>query len=172
MTSEKQKKAAKKNIKKAQKKWQSMSKRQHSLAQPEGKDRKKPGTGGEGNYYHIEVRPKEQFTSFRNHDIGRKGHTQRVAGRRSSGSWATQKWLINKKDAYKKGDELKFKDKKAKSLLEKEQIRGPIKHVKGDIFKAKPRKNVPEKDKPTSAQKKARKENIKKAQEARKKSTN
>ena len=40
-------------------------------------------------------------------------------------------------------------------------------HVKADMFEAKPRPNVPEKDKPTEAQKKARKENIKKAQKAR-----
>jgi hypothetical protein len=39
--------------------------------------------------------------------------------------------------------------------------------VKGDIFEARPRPNVPEAAKPTPAQQKARRENIKKAQAAR-----
>jgi hypothetical protein len=38
------------------------------------------------------------------------------------------------------------------------------KHVKGDIFEAKDRPNVPEKKKPTEAQRKAWMANIKKAQ--------
>lgn len=37
-----QRAAAQKNIKKAQAKWKSMTHRQHALAQPQGKDRKKP----------------------------------------------------------------------------------------------------------------------------------
>lgn len=40
-------------------------------------------------------------------------------------------------------------------------------HVKGDVFEAKDRPNIPERKKPTAAQTKARLENIKKAQEAR-----
>ena len=39
--------------------------------------------------------------------------------------------------------------------------------IKGDIFKAKPRKNIPKRLKPTPAMKKARKRNIRKAQAAR-----
>jgi hypothetical protein len=42
-------------------------------------------------------------------------------------------------------------------------------HVKGDIFEAKPRPNVPEAEKPTPAQKRARAASIKKAQAARRK---
>ncbi|MCH2534032.1 MAG: hypothetical protein MK008_06290 [Bdellovibrionales bacterium] len=95
MTTEKQKKAAKENIKKAQEKWQSMTSRQRALAQPEGRSRTKPGRGGEGDFIHIGVRPKEQFVTFRTHDIGDPGHIERVAGKRSSGSWDTVKWLID-----------------------------------------------------------------------------
>lgn len=40
-------------------------------------------------------------------------------------------------------------------------------HLKGDIFEARPRPNVAEDEKPTPAQKRARSENIKKAQAAR-----
>ena len=40
-------------------------------------------------------------------------------------------------------------------------------HVKGDIFEARPRRNIPEREKPTPAQQRARRTNIKKAQAAR-----
>jgi len=165
MATQKQIKAAKKNVKKAQKTWQKMSSRQRSLRQPEGRERKKPGMGGDGEYYRIVVRPKSEFITFRTHDVGREGHTQRLAGKRSSGSWATQSWLISKDDAYVKNGQLKSNKPKVKKVLDK--LRGSIKHQKGDIFKAKPRKNVPEKDKPTKKQQLARKKNIKKAQKAR-----
>ena len=85
MATQKQRKAAKQNIKKAQKKWQSLSSKARARRQPEGRKRKKPGSTGEGDYYHVTVRPKEQFSSFRTQDVGRKGHSQRLAGRRSSG---------------------------------------------------------------------------------------
>jgi hypothetical protein len=47
----------------------------------------------------IEVRPKSEFTSFRNHDIGEEGYLIRLVGRRSSGSWDTQAWPDNIKKA-------------------------------------------------------------------------
>jgi hypothetical protein len=101
MATKKQIEAAKKNIKKAQAAWKAMTSRQHSLAQPEGRKRAKPGTKGTGDFFRIVVRPKEEFTSFRNQDVGDPGHLQRLAGRRS-GSWATQAWLVSKKDAHQK----------------------------------------------------------------------
>lgn len=168
MTSKKQKDASKKNIKKAQEKWKKLSSKAKSRRQPKGKDRKKPGTTGKGDYYHITVRPKYEFSSFRVHDIGREGDTQRVAGRRKSGSWATHKWLISKKDAHIENGKFIFDDPKVKKIRVN-SIRGKIEHIKGDLWKAKPRKNVPEKEKPTKEQKKARMKNIKKAQKARKK---
>jgi hypothetical protein len=42
-------------------------------------------------------------------------------------------------------------------------------HKRGDRFEAKPRKDVPERSKPTAAQTRARRQNIKKAQAARNK---
>jgi hypothetical protein len=39
--------------------------------------------------------------------------------------------------------------------------------VEGDVFEARPRPNVPEREKPTPAQRRARSANIKKAQAAR-----
>ncbi|MBI2043873.1 hypothetical protein HYT24_00730 [Candidatus Pacearchaeota archaeon] len=126
--------------------------------------RAKPGTRG-GNFYRIVLRPKEQFTSFRIQDVGRKGHAERLAGRRRSGSWATQAWLINKKDAHIEDGRLVPDDLQTKRILNR--LSTTPKHVKGNIFKAKDRKNIPEKQKPTKAQMRARRKNIKKAQRAR-----
>src|SRR5262245_2940446 len=100
MATEKQREAARRNIRKAQAAWRSMSRSQHSRAQPEGRVRKKPGTSGEGNYYRIAVRDKAEFVTFRTQDVGEPGHVQRVAGKRSSGSWDTLTWLISKDDAH------------------------------------------------------------------------
>ncbi len=167
MATEKQTQAAKKNIKKAQARWKSMSSREHSMAQPEGRGRKKPGTTGKGNYYRVEVRPKDEFTTFRTQDLGEHGHLQRVAGKRSSGSWATSTWLISKEDAHVDEGKLVPDTKDAKDLLKKLGTK-PV-HLSGDRFKAKDRPNVPERVKPTPAQMRARSANIKKAQAARRK---
>ncbi|MGI5897802.1 MAG: hypothetical protein ACOX6Q_01415 [Candidatus Dojkabacteria bacterium] len=166
MATKKQIKAAKQNIKKAQQKWKSMTKRQRTLAQPEGRKRKKPGSTGKGKFFRIEIRDKHQFTSFKVHDVGEKGGLERVTGRRTSGSWATQAWLISKDIAQKYGNTLRSSSPSVRKLLK--SLGSKPEHVKGDIFKAKPEKNIPEKDKPTDAQKKAWKTNIRKAQKARK----
>jgi hypothetical protein len=165
MATAKQKQAARKNIKKAQAAWKSMSSRAHSRSQPEGRGRAKPGTTGKGEYYHIEVRPKSEFNVFRTQDVGERGGIQRVAGKRGSGSWDTQKWLIGKDDAHVEGDRLVPDTAEAREVLKSLGAR-PI-HVSGDRFKAAPRPNVPEKKKPTPAQKRAWSANIKKAQAAR-----
>ena len=165
MTSTKQKRAAKRNIKKAQAKWKRMGRRARARAQPQGRARKKPGTGGKGKYYRIVVRPKDEFTSFRAHDVGRKGHIIRLAGRRRNGNWDTQAWLIAKTDARMGGGKLIGKTTDAKKILAK--LRTKPRKVKGSIFKAKGRRNVPERAKPTAAMRRAQRKNIKKAQAAR-----
>lgn len=165
MVTIKQKITAKKNIKKAQAKWKSMTHRQHALAQPEGRARQKPGTTGKGKFFRIEVRPKSAFKTFRIQDVGRKGGLERLAGKRSSGSWDTVAWLISKEDAKIRNKELIIKEAGAKSVLK--SLRGPILRVKGDIFKAYPRANIPESAKPTLKQRIAQRTNIKKAQMAR-----
>ena len=55
--------------------------------------------------------------------------------------------------------------KDAKDLIKKLGTQ-PV-HLTGDRFKAKDRPDVPEKSKPTAAQTRARRQNIKKAQTAR-----
>lgn len=167
MTTSKQKSAARKNIKKAQETWKNMSSRARSSAQSKGDSRAAPGTTGEGDFYHVEVRPKSRFKTFRTHDVGEKGGIERVAGRRESGSWDTQKWLIGKDHAHVSNGRLVGESPEAVKVLE--ELGSSPEHVRGDRFKAKPRPNVPEADKPTAAQKRARHRNIKKAQAARRK---
>jgi hypothetical protein len=169
MTTDKQKEAAKENIKKAQQRWQEMTPREHALAQPEGRKRAKPGTKGEGEYFRIVVRSKDEFTTFRYQDVGEKGHILRLAGKRSSGSWDTQVWLISKDDAHIEGDTLVADTDDARRLIE--ALGSKPKQVKEDVFEAKDRLNVPESKKPTEAQQRARGENIKKAQQARRTGT-
>jgi len=164
MTTSRERQSATTNIKKAQMRWQSMSSRQRSLAQPEGRSRQRPGAGG-GRYYRVEVRPKSEFVAFRTQDVGRKGHIQRVAGRRPSGSWATVTWLIAKEDAHVQNGRLVPDTAAARKLID--QLGSPAVHAQGDRFKAVDRPNVPERSKPTAAQKRARSANIKKAQAAR-----
>lgn len=165
MTTERQRETARSNIRKAQRTWQQMSPRQRSRAQSAGRQRAKPGTKGGGDYYHVVVRPKRQFTSFRVHDVGRGGHTKRVAGRRKSGSWDTQKWLIRKWDARVENGWLHATDDRVGKVLA--QLGTTPRHVRGDIFSARPRPNVPERAKPMPAQQRAREENITRAQAAR-----
>jgi hypothetical protein len=127
--------------------------------------RKAPGTTGKGKFYRIEVRPKSDFEIFRVQDVGRKGGLERLTGRRPSGSWGTVSWLVSKDDAHTEHGRLVIDDKKAKSALK--QIRGPIVHFKGDVFRAHPARNIPEREKPTPAMRRAQKANIQKAQRAR-----
>ncbi|MGD0173408.1 MAG: hypothetical protein ABSC61_03080 [Anaerolineales bacterium] len=165
MTTYKQKEAAKKNINKAQRKRRETAPRKRALVRPGGRWRAKPGTKGEGDYFRIVVRTKDEFTTFRYQDVGEKGHILRLAGKRSSGSWDTQAWLIGKNDAHIKGDTLIADTNDAKRVIQ--ALGSKPTHVKGDIFTAKDKPNVPESEKPTGAQQKARLKNIKKAQQAR-----
>jgi hypothetical protein len=99
------------------------------------------------------------------HDVGKPGGIQRLAGKRENGSWDDQKWLIEKKDAHISNGRLIGDTEDVRNVLE--GLGSPPKHIEGDRFRAKPRRNVPEREKPTPAQKRARQRNIKKAQAAR-----
>lgn len=157
--------AARRNVRMAQEAWRNMSPRTRSRAQPEGRGREKPGSSGAGDYYHVEVRPKREFTTFRTQDVGRRSGIERVAGKRSSGSWDTQKWLIGKEHAHLEGDRLVPDTREAREVLGR--LGAEPTHVRGDRFRARPRPNVPEIAKPTAAQRRARQQNIEKAQARR-----
>ena len=134
---------------------------------PQSGKRQKPGSGGQGNYYHIEIRDGSDFETFRTQDVGDPGHLQRVAGKRASGSWSTVKWLVSKEDAHVEDGKLVGDTREVKDMLRKLRSR-PV-HIRGDRFESKPRRNVPERSKPTAAQTRARRQNVKKAQAAREK---
>jgi hypothetical protein len=97
--------------------------------------------------------------------MGEPGHIQRVAGKRSSGSSDTQKWLISKDDAHVEHGRLIPDTAGAKKAIRSLGAQ-PV-HVKGDVFSATSRRNVPEHEKPTAAQRRARRSNIRNAQAAR-----
>jgi hypothetical protein len=127
-----QRKSEKQNNKKAQTKKQSK--------------RKAPGSSGMGEYYHVELRPGEEFVTFQTQDVGRRGHIQRVAGRRSSGYWTTVKWLIGKEDAHIQDEKLVPDSKAAKDVIK--QLGSQPTRLIGDRFRAKPKPNASESIKP------------------------
>ena len=156
---------AKRNLDKARRTWQSMSPRARAKARPGGRRRAKPGATGGGDYFHVEVRPRGEFQTFRTQDVGGPGGIQRVAGKRGSGSWDTQKWLIGKDQAHVERGRLVPDTEAARGVLE--SLGSAPTHVQADRFKAKPRPNVSEREKPTQAQRRAQLRNIKLAKAAR-----
>jgi hypothetical protein len=97
--------------------------------------------GGSRKFYRIVVRPKRQFDLFRTHDVGKRGGLERITGRRPNGNWDTQAWLISKEDAHM-NDEKKLIMVEASARLVHKSLSGSIKHIKGDTFKARPRRSV------------------------------
>ena len=126
--------------------------------------RTKPGSRSTGRYFHIAVRPAREFVRFRIQDVGRRGGVQRLAGQRVNGTWDTQKWLIEKSDAHIENGRLVPDSAAAKKVLA--SLGSNAVHLSGDRFRAKPRRNVPEIEKPTVAMRRARMKNIRKAQAA------
>lgn len=165
MATVRQKSAARQNVRKAGRAWQSMSPRSRARAQPAGRARAKPGSRGGGDFFHIEVRPKREFRTFRVQDVGKRGGIERVAGKRASGSWSTQKWLIGKEHAHRERSRLVADSADARKVLR--LLGAEPRHIGGDRFRAADRPNVPERKKPTTAQRRARIGNIRKAQAAR-----
>jgi len=131
---------------------------------PSSTRRAKPGARGRGGFFHIQVRPKSDFVFFRNQDVGARGGLERVAGRRANGTWDTQKWLIGKSEAHRAGKRLEPDTAAARKVLA--QLGSVPRHLGGDRFIARPRRKIPESEKPTPAMRRAQLTNIKKAQAA------
>ena len=129
--------------------------------------RAKPGSSGKGRFFHIQVRPNAQFVRFRVQDIGARGGIERVSGQRANGSWDTVKWLVEKNHAHVRGGKLFADTAEARKLLR--SLGSAPMQTAGDRFRAKPRVNIPESEKPTPKQLKAWRLNIRKAQAARNK---
>jgi hypothetical protein len=102
---------------------------------------------------------------FRAHDVGEPGGIERVSGKRSSGSWDTQKWLIGKRLAHVVKGRLVANSQAAEKVLN--TLGSEPRLNRGDYFSAKPRPNIPDADKPTRLQQRARRRNIQKAQAVR-----
>jgi hypothetical protein len=99
--------------------------------------RLKPGVTGAGDFYHVEIRPRSEFQTFRTQDVGKPGKIERVAGQRSSGTWDTQKWLIGKRLASVVKQRLVAKSSAARKVLQ--SLASPPKQIVGDRFRARPR---------------------------------
>lgn len=128
------------------------------------KRRARPGSKGHGHFFHIVVRPNAQFTRFRVQDIGARGGVERVAGQRVDGTWDTVKWLVEKTHAHVHGGRLVADSLEARKLL-RTLGSAPVR-VRGDRFRARPRVNIPESEKPTPRQRRAWLKNIRKARQA------
>lgn len=115
--------------------------------------RAKPGSRSGGRFFHIEVRPAREFVTFRMQDIGAPGGVERLAGQRANGSWDTQKWLLEKSHAHIEDGTLVADSVEAEKMLAS-LASAPV-HVGGDRFKAKPRRDIPESEKPTPAMRRA-----------------
>lgn len=131
---------------------------------PSPRKHAKPGSRGGGRFFHIEVRPSAQFVAFRVQDVGSAGGVERVAGQRASGSWDTAKWLVEKTHAHIENGHLVPDSVEAEKLFA--GLGSTPVHVDGDRFRAKPRRDIPEDEKPTPAMRRAQSTNIKKAQAA------
>jgi hypothetical protein len=140
-----------------------MRKPNKALARAKG-PRAKPGTKGGGRFFHIEVRPSRDFIAFRVQDVGAPGGVERVAGLRANGSWDTAKWLVEKTHAHVENGRLAADTAEARKVLA--TLGSAPVHVSGDRFRAKPRRDIPESEKPTPAMRRAQLANIKKAQAA------
>jgi hypothetical protein len=128
------------------------------------KRRAKPGAKGGGRFFHIEVRPRAEFVTFRNQTLGTRGGIERLAGQRANDSWDTQKWLIGKSEAHIDRNKLVADSLAAEKVLA--QLGSVPRHLEGDRFIAKPRRKIPAREKPTPAMRRAQLANIKKAQAA------
>jgi len=54
-------------------------------------------------YLRIRIADPKRFSKIRTDDIGRKGHSLRLAGvNKKTGKWETQAWLIDRKDIEKR----------------------------------------------------------------------
>jgi hypothetical protein len=141
-----QKSASKKNLKRAQPVWQGMSFHKHAMSGSVVSKRAATGITSHDEYYRIIVRPKEQFTIFRTQDIGKPGALQRLAGKCSGGTWATQAWLVNKGSAHVEGKKLVADNKDVQDLIR--QLGSQPVLEKDDIFSTKSSSTIIRTNKP------------------------
>jgi hypothetical protein len=101
---------------------------------------------------------------FRVQDLGEPGDVKRVAGKRASGSWDAVKGLVQKGHAHREVGHLAPDSEEARDLFSN-LASAPV-QVEGDRFRAQPRRDIPEAEKPTPKMRRAQPANIKKARAA------
>lgn len=104
---------------------------------PKDRERETPGATGGGGFYHIEVRPKEEYKRFRARQVGEKAGIERVGGQREDGVWETVKWLVGKELAHVENGRLVADHRDAKELFDR--LDSAPKHIEGNRFEAKDR---------------------------------
>ncbi len=166
MSSITRKEIDKQNVEKTQVSWRSKLAQTHARSQPEGKERAKPGSTEKEEYYHVEIRPREEFTRFRTY-VNEKTGIQRVAGRHKTGIWDDQEWLISKEKAHIENERLIPDSEEARDFF-KALGSKPV-HVMADRFKVNPEHDLPETTKRNLTKKSARRKNISQAPAAQKK---
>jgi hypothetical protein len=112
------------------------------------------GSSHKNGFYHIEVRPKSDFSDFHVQDFGRMSGIERIAGKRHDGLWVTHKWLIRKELAHLEGVRLVPDSEQAQRVLE--QLGPKLIHVGGDVFRIPRQLTVRETKKPVTTRRRAK----------------
>ena len=186
MATARQKSAARKNIRKAQKARRTKSAARPAAARkkattkarvraktvkakPRAKStarrRAKPAARRRG-FFHIEVQPKEAFVAFKTQDIGSDGGIERVAGKRAGGAWSTQEWLIAKDQAHVERGTLIGDTVDARRVLT--MLGTEPRHIKADRFTIHGHRGMPVDVSPTMAPRRAGLSNVQAPQKGRK----
>ena len=187
-----QKSAARKNIRKAQKVRRSKSATRRTAARtktttrsktktktrvrakttktkPRAKStarrRTKPAARRRG-FFHIEVQPKEAFVEFKTQDIGSQGRIERIAGKRAGGAWSTQEWLIAKDQAHVERGTLIGDTIDARRVLT--MLGSEPRHIKADRFTIHGPSGMPAEARPTLAPRRTGLTNVQAPQKGRK----
>jgi hypothetical protein len=185
MATARQKSAARKNIRKAQKARTKSRTRPAAArkktttkarvrtkvakAKPRAKStarRRTKAAARRRGFFHIEVQPKEAFVAFKTQDIGSEGGIERVAGKRAGGAWSTQEWLIAKDQAHVERGTLIGDTVDARRVLT--MLGSEPRHIKADRFTIHGHTGMPADVSPTMAPRRAGLSNVQAPQKGRK----
>ena len=117
-------------------------------------------------FFHIEVQPKEAFVEFKTQDVGGKSGIERVAGKRAGGAWSTQEWLIAKDQAHLERGMLIGDTVDARRVLT--MLGSEPRHIKADRFTIHGHTGMPADVSPTLAPRRGGLTNVQAPQKGRK----
>jgi hypothetical protein len=192
MATARQKSAARKNVRKAQKARRNKSATRRTAARTKTTARSKASTktrvrakttktkprakstarrrtksaARRRGFFHIEVQPKEAFVAFKTQDIGSEGGIERVAGKRAGGAWSTQEWLIAKDQAHVERGTLIGDTVDARRVLT--MLGTEPRHIKADRFTIHGHTGMPADVSPTLAPRRTGLSNVQAPQKGRK----